>query len=203
MAALHQTPLNPSQRAKRTILFRNDGKSRKELVFAIVLISVGLLFAAYLLRGTGKERPLIVKEGDRAPAFSLQAMDRRAVSLSDYRGKVVFVHFWATWCPPCVEEMPKLEQLYRRLFGKDFEILAVNVDEGGGEALGSFFRKNPASFPVLLDPGGSIAKSYGTFKFPETYVVDRAGTVRFKVIGPLDWMAPETVTALSRLIEEK
>lgn len=205
MAALHhhQPSFYPSERAKRAVLFRDDGKSRKELVLVLVLIAAALLFAAYLFGGKGKEKPVLVKEGDRAPVFSLPAMDRGAISLADYRGKVVFVHFWATWCPPCVEEMPKLEQLYRRLFGKDFEILAVNVDEGGGEALGSFFRKNPASFPVLLDPGGSIAKSYGTFKFPETYVVDRAGTVRFKVIGPLDWMAPETVTALSRLIEEK
>lgn len=182
---------------------REAGRARKELVFAVVLLSAAALFAAFLFLREGGGRRKIIKEGDRAPEFSLPALDRRPVSLADSRGKVVLVHFWATWCPPCVEEMPKLEALSRALSGGGFEILAVSVDEGGAPAVGAFMKKQGLSFTALLDPERAVSGRYGTFKFPETYVVDRNGTVRYKVIGPLDWTAPETMTAIRRLVEER
>lgn len=188
----------------RAALLRSEGKTRKELIFSIVLIAAVALFASFLILHQRSDRKItIVKEGDRAPSFDLPSIDHRRVGLSDYKGKIVLVHFWATWCPPCVEEMPRLEQLYRTFSGRDFEILAVSVDEGGEETVLSFLRRNRVSFPVLINPGGAVASRYGTFKFPETYVVDRKGIVRYKVIGPLDWMTAETVTALSRLVEER
>jgi peroxiredoxin len=182
---------------------RERGKTRKELIFVIVLLSVAALFAVYFLTSGSNEGKKIIKEGDRAPEFTLATPDQRSVSLSEHRGRVVLVHFWATWCPPCVEEMPRLEQLYREFFGNDLEVFAVNVDDGGAETVSSFLRQNRITIPVLLNPGGSVARRYGTYKFPETYVLDRSGTVRYKVIGPLDWMAPETTSALRRLVEER
>ncbi len=203
MTAHHQPPTSPAKRKVRSTLPGDAGKSRKELIFLIVLISAALLFAAFLLMRKGGEGRKIITEGDRAPAFELPTTDQRSLSLSDYRGKVVLVHFWATWCPPCVEEMPKLERLYREFSGKGFEILAVSLDDAGVETVSSFMRMNRLSFPALLDPRRTAAGRYGTFKVPETYVLDRSGTVRYKAIGPLDWTSPETMNALHRLVEEK
>lgn len=179
------------------------GSAAKGLILAVVLIAVAVLAVAYLIlsRGGG-ERPTAVREGDRAPAFTLPMMDQRPMSLDDQRGKVVLVHFWATWCPPCVEEMPQLQKLYEQLAGPAFEVLAVSVDDSAG-MLQSFLKKQGISLPVLFDPGRDIASRYGTRKFPETYVLDRRGTVRYKVIGPMDWTQPDALATLRRLIAEK
>ncbi len=179
------------------------GALRKELLFVFILIifcAVIILYALLSGRGT---RSRIIKEGDAAPPFTLQTTKQTSLALSDYRGKVVLVHFWATWCPPCVEELPQLEKLYRTLRGKDFEVLAVNVDDDAERSVTPFLAKNTVSFPVLFDPGGALARKYGTIKFPETYVLDRGGKVRYKVIGPLEWTSPETSTAIQRMILEQ
>lgn len=178
------------------------GALRKELVFSIVLVLGIVLLTTVLLysKRTGLH-PL--KEGDQAHAFTLQSIDNKQVSLAEFRNKVVLVHFWATWCPPCIEEMPKLEQLYQAFKGKDFEIVAVSVDESGAESVVPFVRKNNITFPVLLDRGGPVGKQYGTTKYPETYVLDRQGKVRYKVIGGIDWTSPDTLTALQRLVAEQ
>lgn len=180
-----------------------NGAIRKELLLVIVLFvfcAVIILFA--FLSGRGS-RARIIKEGDAAPSFILQTTKQETFALPDYRGKVVLVHFWATWCPPCVEELPQLEKLYRALRGTDFEILAVSVDDDAAKSVTPFLAKNMVSFPVLFDPGGAVARKYGTIKFPETYVLDRGGTVRFKVIGPLDWASQDPTTAIQRLISER
>lgn len=183
------------------IVSGENGAIRKELLFVVVFLlvcAVIILFA--LLSGRGKAR--IIKEGDAAPSFTLQTTKQETFALSDYRGKVVLVHFWATWCPPCVEELPQLEKLYRSLQGKDLEILAVSVDDNADRSVTPFLAKHKVSFPVLFDPGGVVARKYGTIKFPETYVLDRSGMVRFKVIGPLEWTSQDTTTAIQRLISE-
>jgi peroxiredoxin len=176
--------------------------AKKNIVVVILIAAVGL-FLLFLFAKEGSRGIKIIHEGDRAPEFRLQALDGRAVSLADFRGKVVMVHFWATWCPPCVEEMPTIEQLYRSSGSTDFEILAVSVDEGGAGAVAEFMKRNGLSLPALLDPGRSVAGLYGTFKFPETYIVDGRGIVKFKAIGPRDWTAPANMNVIRRLIEAK
>ena len=175
----------------------------KKNVLVVILIAAVGLFLLFLLAKEGPRGIKIIHEGDRAPEFRLQALDGRTVSLVDLRGKVVMVHFWATWCPPCVEEMPMLEQLYRSLGSTDFRILAVSVDEGGASAVAEFMQRNKLSIPALLDPGKSVAGLYGTFKFPETYIVDGRGIVKFKAIGPRDWTAPANMNAIRELIEAR
>lgn len=167
------------------------------LVVIVLLFVIGLLYG---ITRTGGKRQTILREGDLAHEFSLRGLDGKIVNLSAYRGKVVMVHFWATWCPPCVEEIPVLERLYRTMPGRDFEILAISVDEGGPEVVGPFSRGKNLTFPILLDPDRSTATRYGTFKFPETYVLDREGIVRFKAIGAMDWMHPENLRSLTGLI---
>ncbi|NTW66539.1 MAG: TlpA family protein disulfide reductase [Nitrospirae bacterium] len=174
-------------------------KKNALIIVIAVLAVVGVLF---LFGQNGGQRVRIVQEGDRAPEFQLPSLDGRTVNLSSYRGKVVMVHFWATWCPPCVEEIPTLERLYRSSFGKDLEILAVSVDEGGAGAVGQFMQKNRFALPVLLNPDQSVSRSYGTLKFPETYLVDREGIVRRKIIGAADWMSPAAQLVIQAMLEK-
>jgi len=171
-------------------------------MLAILAVAVAAVVLFAVMRQGGRETK-IIREGDRAPEFRLATLEGNQASLSDFRGKVVMVHFWATWCPPCIEEMPGIERLSRSLAGKDFELLAVSVDEGGAETVASFLKRNKLSLPVLLDPGGTVSHSYGTFKFPETYILDRSGVVRYKVIGPGDWTVPENISAIRGLIDHQ
>src|SRR5574340_661430 len=117
-------------------------------VIIVMLVVIGLLYG---ISQPGK-RAVIIAEGDRAPEFSLPSLDGATRNLAAYRGKIVLVHFWATWCPPCVDEIPLLEQFSRTFSGQDVELLAVSVDEGGADVVGPFVRKNKLSFPVLLNP---------------------------------------------------
>jgi len=188
---------------KKTLEPGNRTSSLKQLtLLAVFTLLIAFFVVSLFVRGTTKDGK-IISYGDRAPGFSLETLDGKTVSLADFRGKVVMVHFWATWCPPCVEEMPTLEQLARSMSAKDFEILAVSEDEGGAAAVNAFMQKNGLSIPVLLDPSGQTAKRYGTFKFPETYVIDREGVVRDKAIGPRDWRVPSSTNILRVLLESR
>ncbi len=174
--------------------------SAKQFIFLAVLAIIALTAAVSFFVKVRPSGAKIIAAGDRAPEFKLPAPNGKTVSLSDFRGKVVMVHFWATWCPPCVEELPTLAQLYGSLAGKDFEMLAVSVDEGGAAAVTSFMHKNNLNLPVLLDTDHATASRYGTFKFPETYILDREGVVRYKVIGARDWRDPAALQLLQNLI---
>jgi len=175
---------------------------KKAVLIAIigVLAVIGFLF--FYGQNSG-QRVKLIREGDRAPEFSLLSLDGKAISLASYRGKVVMVHFWATWCPPCVEELPTLERLNRAYAGKDLEILAISVDEGGAGAVGQFMQKNRFALPVMLNPDQSVARQYGTIKFPETYLVDREGIVRRKVIGAVDWTSPAAQEIIQAMVGTK
>ncbi len=172
----------------------------KKTVILLFLIAAVVLLILVLVPKKGPQGPRIVREGDRAPEFRLSGLDGKQVGLSDFRGKVVMVHFWATWCPPCVEEITTIEKLHRDFFGKDFQILAVSVDEDGAGSVSSFMQRNRLGLSVLLNPDRSVAGRYGTFKFPETYIVDRTGFVKSKVIGPHDWNDPVARKAIQDLI---
>jgi len=168
-----------------------------------ITLAIASLLIITLFACEKEQKVKIIDVGDQAPEFRLSTFDGKAVSLSDYRGKVVMVHFWATWCPPCVDEIPTLDRLYRQLLGRNFDIIAVSVDEGGAAAVSSFMRKNGLVLPAVLDPGRSVAGMYGTFKFPETYLVDGKGVVREKVIGPRDWAIPYNQRVLRQLLESR
>lgn len=180
----------------------------KETTIVVILVVLIALLVVYIVAGKkGQEQAeqavtaAPVGQGDPAPEFSLPTTEGKTVNLSDQRGKVVLVHFWATWCPSCVEEMPVLERLSKAVAGKDLSVLAVSVDEGGAGAVTAFMKRNNLGLPVLLDQTHAVSARYGTFKLPETYVVDRAGVVRYKVVGPMDWMAPQNRAVLQQLIK--
>lgn len=177
--------------------------SKKQIIFLFLLVLLAILAVSGYIVKSRSFGHKIITNGDRAPEFRLQAPDGKSFSLSNFRGKVVMVHFWATWCPPCVEELPLLAKLYPELSGNDFEMLAISVDEGGANAVRTFMQQNNLHVPVLLNPDRSVASLYGTYKFPETYIVDRLGVVRYKVIGPRNWLDPGTVQIIKSIIAMK
>ncbi|MCA9552212.1 MAG: TlpA family protein disulfide reductase [Myxococcales bacterium] len=123
---------------------------------------------------------------ERPPAFKLKDYDGKEVSLDAFKDKVVFLNFWATWCPPCVEEMPSMRRLQARMADDpNFVMLAVSTDDDW-DVVRKFFEGEAPPFPVLLDPGGTVAKEYGTVKFPETYILKDGKVVGFIMAGR-DW----------------
>jgi peroxiredoxin len=166
------------------------------LYYNFVRLAPVLLGVTLLLGGcySGSRPPRI---GTPAPDFTVQDADRK-VELRDFRGRTVILNFWATWCPPCVEEMPSLVQLQKRFKDKNVTVLGVSID-ADGDAYHRFLKDHNVEFLTVRDPDAKSSNLYGTFKFPETYIIDRNGIVRRKFIGPVDWGQPEIVDFLSKL----
>lgn len=135
--------------------------------------------------------------GAPAPDFTVRDSDR-SVTLSQLRGQVVVLNFWATWCPPCIEETPSLVQMQQRMKSKGVTVLAVSVDVDE-TAYRQFIRAHGVDLLTVRDAGQKSSSLYGTFKFPETYVIDRSGVVRRKFIGPVDWTEPDVIEYLGKL----
>ena len=141
--------------------------------------------------------PRVPQIGQPLPEVALPDLEGRIVRLSDFRGKVVIVNFWASWCPPCLAEMPSLEKLYRALNAKGLEVVAISVDEDPS-VIRAYRRDLGVTFPVLHDKGARVSHAFQTFKYPETYVVDRDGKLVMKMIGAVDWVEP---LAIHRFVE--
>jgi cytochrome c biogenesis protein CcmG, thiol:disulfide interchange protein DsbE len=135
--------------------------------------------------------------GSPAPDFTVQDAERK-VTLSQYRGQVVVLNFWATWCPPCVEETPSLVQMNDRLKNKGITLVGVSVDVDA-DAYHRFIKNHKIDYVTVRDADQKSNNLYGTFKFPETYIIDRNGTLRRKFIGAVDWNSREITEFLSKL----
>jgi len=146
-----------------------------------------------------QEKPAL--EGNHAPDFALRDLAGQEVRLSALRGKVVLVNFWATWCPPCREEIPSMGRLNSAMAGKPFRMLAVSVDEGGKKAVEGYFAKAGVTLPALLDSDGAVGKRYGITGVPETFVIDGKGVILKKVVGPLEWDHPEVIRFLNEVMK--
>ena len=133
----------------------------------------------------------VVRLGEPAPNFQLRDLNGRQVVLSELRGKVVLLNFWATWCGPCRVEMPAMEKLYRAFSRNDFEILAVSTDAQGVSVTRPFQQENRLTFPILHDADYRVGLTYGARSLPMTFMVDRQGIVRHQVFGARDWGATE------------
>jgi cytochrome c biogenesis protein CcmG, thiol:disulfide interchange protein DsbE len=127
--------------------------------------------------------------------FTLQGQPK---TLADLRGKIVVLNFWATWCPPCVEETPSLNRLQGKLAASGVTILAVSEDEDAN-AYQQFLQSQHVAFPTYHDASLKIAASYGTSVYPETYIIDRRGRIARKIIGPQDWDSPDLVSYIISL----
>jgi cytochrome c biogenesis protein CcmG, thiol:disulfide interchange protein DsbE len=144
-------------------------------------------------------RDRVVTVGERAPEFNLTTDGGKQVSRSDFGGRLLVLNFWATWCPPCVDEMPSLDEFQRRLADSGVVVLGVSVDKSE-RAYRNFLRQARVSFLTARDPSASISSEYGTFKFPETYVIDAAGRVVQKHIGPMLWTDEKLIREIRSLL---
>ncbi|MFY4729651.1 peroxiredoxin family protein [Nitrospira sp. BLG_2] len=143
----------------------------------------------------------VVQVGDEAPNFTLRDLTGNVMSLSQLRGKVVLLNFWATWCGPCRVEMPAMEQLYKTLPRREFEILAVSTDPQGTAVTRPFQREMGFTFPILHDSEYRVGLAYGARTIPITFMVDRRGIVRQKIFGARDWDSPEARDLIHELLK--
>jgi cytochrome c biogenesis protein CcmG, thiol:disulfide interchange protein DsbE len=156
----------------------------------IAILSLLVLSACY----RGSRPPRI---DTPAPEFTVQDADR-SVSLSQLRGQVVVLNFWATWCPPCVEETPSLVSMAARMKDKGVAVVGVSVDVDGG-AYKKFIADHRLDYVTVRDVDQKSNALYGTFKFPETYIIDRKGVLRRKFIGAVDWNSKEVSDYLNKI----
>ena len=176
-------------------------------IFLAVVIGVALIagmFAVGML--AMRDRGIAPLPERKAPDFKATLIGGEKINLSDYIGKVVLLNIWATWCKPCEEEAPSLERLYKTIksgpLGPDFEILAVSIDGRSRDAVLPFQSKFSLTFPILFDPDGRVSRIYQTTGVPESFVIDRRGVIREKVIGPREWDSPEMVRWFNDVIRD-
>ncbi|VAX21833.1 Thiol:disulfide oxidoreductase related to ResA [hydrothermal vent metagenome] len=139
-------------------------------------------------------------EGKKAPDFTLSALGGGEISLSDYRGKVVFLNVWATWCPPCREEMPSMQKLYEHFKGKDFVMLTISIDENKS-LVEPFMKELGLTFPVVFDPDQKVASIYKITGVPETFIIDKTGIITHHLLGPGEWNSPGIVSAFEEFVK--
>src|SRR6266498_4854477 len=174
---------------------------RRLIVLLGGLAILALAFGVVWLQSS-KYEPLRV--GMPAPNFSLPDLQGKTQRLTDYRGKVVFLNFWATWCKPCKEEMPSMQVLWDNLKNQDFMMLAVSMDRvTTTKDIPSYVETLKLSFPILTDSWGQTDKRYKLMGVPETYIIDQNGVLREKVIGPRDWTRRESIETIVQMLQKQ
>ena len=163
------------------------------------VVLVALILNGLSLSAWGGE--LTELEPTAPPALTLSDLSGRQHSLADFTGRVVVVNFWASWCTPCLTEMPSLRSLSAEMKDRPFIVLAVNVGEGERSA-GAMAKRLELDFPILLDSDSAVFESWGNTVLPSAYVVDRQGRLRYRVQGPLEWDGLDVVESLNALAEE-
>jgi peroxiredoxin len=173
-------------------------------VFIFVAVTVLVIILSLKLNDRSFEfANQVAIEGDiPAPDFAFPGLDGKMIRLSDHKGKVVLVNIWATWCPPCVDEMPSMEKLYQKFKAEKFEILAISIDEPGLKAVAPFMKKTGLTFPALIDSEATIKTTYRITGIPESFIIDKQGFLIKKIVGPVDWASPQIFRFFSELIQK-
>ena len=173
---------------------------QSKLVIVLVSIAILALVFGVVWMQSSKYEPLTV--GKVAPDFKLPDLNEKDIRLSDFRGKVVFLNFWATWCKPCREEMPSMEILYKNFEKDGLVILAISIDRVTTKKdIPPFVKALNLTFPILVDSWGQTDKRYKLMGVPETYIIDQQGILREKVIGPRDWTMLENLQVVTQLLK--
>lgn len=170
------------------------------LVAGIVMTAVFGIALAIKLR----PQLNLIEPGTTAPEFhAVQLPTGQPKTIEDYRGKVLLLNIWATWCGPCVVEMPSIERLHRKLAGTNFHIVAVSVDEEDSTVVNKFVKNLGLTFEILHDQDGTIRRIYQTTGVPESFIIDQDGVIVKKVIGAADWDAPVNETLIRSLLNAR
>lgn len=160
----------------------------------VILLCLGLGWVIY-----DSLHENLVNTGDSAPNFKVVTDNGREITRNEFGGKVLILNFWATWCGPCIQEIPSLDALQRQLGPQGVVVVAVSVDRNEA-AYKKFLQQMQPAFYTARDPKGDISASYGTFKYPESYIIDSKGRVLAKEIGARDWASPEVLDRIKRLL---
>jgi len=163
-------------------------------VAAIVLLAAALV---WVVSGTLQDR--VINAGDTAPDFKIVGDDGRTYTRKDFGGKVLVLNFWASWCAPCVQEAPSLQAFGQELRGDGVVVLGVSIDTNE-KRYKQFLQRFRVTFPTARDPEANVSSSYGTFQIPETYVIDRTGKVREKIISNQNWVDPVFVARVKAML---
>jgi cytochrome c biogenesis protein CcmG/thiol:disulfide interchange protein DsbE len=162
-------------------------------------ISIGVLLAVLAGVIVGSLRETIVIVGDTAPDFEITTDSGKRITRADFGGRLLVLNFWATWCPPCIEEMPSLDEFQKRMAASGVVVLGVSVDKSEPEYR-QFLQKAKVAFLTARDPQAVISAEYGTFKYPETYVIDSKGRVLQKHIGARLWTDEKLIQQIQALL---
>ena len=170
-------------------------------IWFLSISSTGLVYSAGVDELMASIGITSLPKGKIASDFTLKDLNGKVVSLSDYRGKIVFLNFWATWCPPCRKEMPSMEKLYQRFKDEDFVMLAVDLRERQS-TVKDFARDYKLNFTILLDSTGKVSDIYGVRAIPTTYLVNRQGKLIGKAVGARDWASKKAFELIEHLLKE-
>ena len=164
------------------------------LLGLVLVLGVSL---AWVVSGTLNDG--IVRVGEKAPDFKVVTESGRTITPKNFGGKLLVLNFWASWCQPCLQEVPSLEVFSRQFAPEGVVVLGVSVDKNEN-LYHQFLKQFPVTFQVARDPSWDIAANYGTFQLPETYIIDSSGKVVQKVIAAQNWMNPDFVQSIKKLL---
>ncbi len=182
----------------------SDATRRISLLVVLCLGAAGLMSRPAAADDPFKALALIRPTRARvAQPFTVAALNGPSIRLADYRGRVVLLNFWATWCPACQYEMPAMERLYQAFKGRGFVLLAISIDADGRSAVDPFLRELTVTYPIGLDPKMATADRYGVRALPTTFLVDRGGNLVAWAIGPREWDAPAARALLELLLDRR
>jgi peroxiredoxin len=173
---------------------RHDRVIRGFVLLLIVILG-GMIWV-------NRDRFVPIGPGARAPEYHMTTLAGDSVKISDYRGKVLVLNVWATWCEPCVREMPQLQALHENLASEGVEVVGVSVDYGADKPVLEFVDRFDLTFPILRDPSGDIQTAYAIGGLPTTFVIDRDGRIRQREVGAREWADSSVVAALRRLLAD-
>jgi peroxiredoxin len=172
---------------------------RSSLAARAFAVATALVSALLAPASTGATPALAPAGGEPAPALVLRDTEGKAHDLAQYRGKVVVINFWATWCEPCRQEMPSMQRLRDKLAGRSFAVLAVNVDEPDVRVR-RFLDETRFDLPVVLDVNKTVTRAWNVRVMPTSFIVDAAGRLRYRVVGDIDWAADTVIGTISQLL---
>jgi peroxiredoxin len=189
------------------LLFRGQPVTIKILIetFSCIFLAVLILFCFSIpIKGDDlflKTGIQPIKKNGIDLNFFLKDLEGKKVELKDFKGKVIFLNFWATWCGPCKEEMPSMEALYQQFKENNFVFLTISVDYEGKKTVKNFIERNHYTFPVLLDPKCETLEVFNVKGIPTTIIIDKKGKMIGKAIGPRNWKNPEFILLLKMLLD--
>ncbi len=175
-----------------------------KLIFLIaILVALNLPANAEESGLFSKIGAIPIKDYKKTPKLCLEDLNGEKVQLAALKGKIIFLNFWATWCGPCIEEMPSMEALYQQYKKTDFLFLTISIHCGGREPVRRFIERHRYRIPILLDPAGKTLEVFEISRIPATLIIDRNGRIIGRVIGPRNWSSPEVLSLVNYMLRDR